>query len=804
MVLLSIAFLYLLFVSQIQSQYQYATWMENMSTTNAIAIFGVNLYQKRLFDIILPGAHLAGMNFVNFSNKHIPDNGNSNQILSLNEQQQILWSERQRLSIYKQLMYGARFIDLQLKYEPITNKYYCYNILLGQPLLQILDQIVDFTLNIGTKEIIVIYLHDFKSTNSRDSELANLFDSIIGHSIISKVADSAIYNILEVTMQDFIDNNINIIIFIDEYPTNINFDKKKLKYFYNGYEYIDKNDYDVNEQLINSSDIGSQRISFILSDLSKGWNTNQLKLIYWTLDISDTYAETYVFDSYYSYNNLIRKELNSTLSSYNKLHFGNVIIIDFFQSTDIMEQILILNYKYFQCSDLLIGNDNESCAVLTNLEINYNSNDISIECKENYLQQNCKRSCGKCANITGNPGDICHTNNDCINILNKLYSNDGQCFISDNYDTKSFCLIPNAMESCGIYNNDSICYLSKDCEAYKCIADYQCQSGYCDEKYSVCTNRNYYDYNGDNHNITQRYKRIESTKAALYLNGLKPLGYSNNITSFKTINCEDIHNTFECIISNTKNNEYIACIFDLMLIPLIASLILFIIYCCTWPWFCFCEELPKRICCVKCIGNPDNKRICHWSIFAMICIVNIGILLAAISGIIYNAKLHNHSWGEQHTVSMDLFAEMKKTVVKLDPSVHILTNNVNKYMINVETLSHKTNIINNDSIILLQKLQNMKTYYTKKELNIMAYNPFNDEYINFNMDCNSCSNISYNMQSIGDIFNLTMLHILIEFNTILNNTSNFTDIITPIQNRVNDLSNAIHFYANLSINMEYG
>src|SRR5690606_37953000 len=105
---------------------------------------------------------------------------------------------------------------------------------------------------------------------------------------------------------------------------------------------------------------------------------------------------------------------------YSKLRFGNVILVDFFDSSVVLEESMILNWPYMLCSDNLElwnnSTDPDSCSQSTQLIVEYKYDNISSLCDDDeYLQTQCKRSCGYCNYNANLPGDECSNNNDCKN-----------------------------------------------------------------------------------------------------------------------------------------------------------------------------------------------------------------------------------------------------------------------------------------------------------------------------------------------------------------------------------------------------
>ena len=127
---------------------QFESWMKDWSGTNAQAS-GVNIADSTLFDLVLPGANRAGMNFddsttsITVSPSNEDDYKNVINALST-DQEKLAWSERQQGSILAQLLSGVRFLDLQFQCvdESGTKNFYSYNGILGANVAQVCNMVL--------------------------------------------------------------------------------------------------------------------------------------------------------------------------------------------------------------------------------------------------------------------------------------------------------------------------------------------------------------------------------------------------------------------------------------------------------------------------------------------------------------------------------------------------------------------------------------------------------------------------------------------------------------------------------------
>jgi len=480
---------------QSQSSYAFETWMADWSGSNAVSKYSGSIANSSIFDIVLPGAHRAGMSFDASSSSLIT--ANDFYRLTINslssEQQKRDWSARQTGSVLQLLRNGVRFLDLPLEYHSASNQYYAYNGIYGRSLSEMVTDIASFLTTIGTQELVLLYLRNFIHDGSiaeRPNQLMNLMDAFATDSVLaSKMANSSIHNIRRRSIGDLINTDgVQLIVFTDEYPADP-YDRTQL--FYDAQTYLFRATGNQGDLTSNSSttaspsgnfsdavfgqlDEISEVRSFIVDHLRDGWPADRLNLIYWKLDIGATFTEQHIYSGMQQFATGLNNELNAVLNSYPKLYFANIVVADFFSATDLMQQILLLNYHYFTCKDAMWGNNVSSCPSLTDLDSKYFTDAISPLCTINSNLQSdayCRRSCGSCPaqlQQEKNPGDSCTVDADCNGILYTsdygFSSDQGTCFVRpdsqryrDNVQQTSFCLAVDAQASCTNYDVEDKC-----------------------------------------------------------------------------------------------------------------------------------------------------------------------------------------------------------------------------------------------------------------------------------------------------------------------------------------------------------
>ena len=389
--------------------------------------------------------------------------------------------------------------------------------------------IILFVTNSGTdKEMILLYLNDFLDNGgntARDAEFDGLMQRIYelanDSGASSKLADSSMDNIRSNTINDLLTDGIQIIMFTDESQYLQACSMSYCDYFYDANEYLfnpDGNGQNGNSTNSNSNvtvssgdlDEISEVRAFVIGNIRFGWPSDRLNLIYWKLDIGGQFTEQFIYSGMEEFASGLNNEFNSVINTYPKLWFANVIIVDYFENSAIMEQIIILNTQYQNCRDAKWGNNGTSCPEITDLPSKYSTDGISELCTIDTSLQDasqCERSCGACdaGLLGGNPGDTCEDDGDCnADIYRDIYgysSFNGICFTRpdeqrylDNVPQESFCLSVDYQESCANYVAQDKCSSDGETEGpdlsscdTKCTSNWQCQDGFCNTAYGACS-----------------------------------------------------------------------------------------------------------------------------------------------------------------------------------------------------------------------------------------------------------------------------------------------------------------------------
>lgn len=305
----------------------YSTWMTVMSDT---------LYSKRLFDIVLPGAHHSGMYSSAISELNQSSSDSYSDLLNTyasSAADKISWSTRQSGDILSQLEAGARFFDLRFQTTD-GSTFYAYHGMRGAEVHIIASDIAAYfseynptlSSDIPSTDIVILYLSNFQdSGGDRDADLLALFTAITFYfpkalsswGRMANTTDSA-YDIASSSLQTLVDNNIRLIIFTDELPSS---SSNVLDYFYDSSTYLSGSQ-GTSTTVSNDTDLTTADavISNVVLQLIDGWDTStKLNQIYYTLEIetnSEMLTVTARYDSFAKFNPLIGVTLESTIYNY--------------------------------------------------------------------------------------------------------------------------------------------------------------------------------------------------------------------------------------------------------------------------------------------------------------------------------------------------------------------------------------------------------------------------------------------------------------------------------------------------------
>eukprot|EP01084_Bolivina_argentea_P297112 511792_1 len=642
------------------------------------------------------------------------------------------------------------------------------------------------------------------------------------------------------TLQNMIDNNYNIIAFSDEYypiltnTPNTFFDANNILY-------IPKTS---KTNTSETMDEISRVRTYITSTLRYGWPINKLNIIHWTLDIAPNGPFTQVIDyaSFYYYNIPLSVELNTFIQTYPKLRFGNVILVDFIEASDVVEQTILLNYAYFQCLDIATD-----CPIQTSLATQFKYEYMSPICdplNNNNLDTQCQRSCGLCSLLTNIPNSNCTSSNDCNSILYNVYGSgnyNGQCFIRSKSEEKyilkeSFCLsISDGYNSCANYEGNDICNINNEdnyeCDNY-CSSDYQCMDGYCNTQYSICMTLNSYSIT-DNDNINNittvlsdnKYNKVISDTAdryrvevAVFRSGDPNAGYE-----FNDPNCSNAI-SYECISAVREANPYIDSVIGLILVMIIFSIIFCFCFSFCCPCWCCCDVCYKNCCCTPVYGKIEkkdwNSKYKEWGAIVALAIVLLIIFAFTIEGVVRNEKLHSHvfdaSDGDSFVAVTDrVFDDIENKVNSIDNITDFVINtiedtlkSIDKLISNnkqIDSIRNSINVMHNDLNIM------HRNYSNGVELTGEVKNPFNLSFVkkNFSLHCAYCDEIPNKIidinntladstQSILDTINSTDLDSLDFMDKINDTTQDIADLINKTLKQINKVQRKFHEYMNIA------
>lgn len=126
------------------------------------------LHNKTLKSITLPGSHDSGSYYL--TDRPMP--GDQSKLIEnlfnlipnfINAPKQFIknWAIAQQLSIYDQLLSGVRYLDLRAGWDEVQSKWVTFHFLIGNPISDILSDIVKF-LNEHSSEILIIEISHYR------------------------------------------------------------------------------------------------------------------------------------------------------------------------------------------------------------------------------------------------------------------------------------------------------------------------------------------------------------------------------------------------------------------------------------------------------------------------------------------------------------------------------------------------------------------------------------------------------------------------------------------------------------------
>ena len=625
--------------------------------------------------------------------------------------------------------------------------------------------------------------------------------------------DHSVSNITQDSLNDIRSAGGNVIVFMDELPNGCS----NCQYFLDSNIYL--NDVkSVGNVSLTENDVYSEVTSFILQTLRNGLPVNKLNLMYYVLNVGIVFNEQFQYNSYFDYNTLVSFQLNTFLSQYNKITFKNIILIDFFEFSNIMDEIIGLNIKYNSCFDIYSGNTINDCAYLSSLSTNYYTNDITPTCTTPFLTTNCQRSCGNCPILSGFPGSNCTSNAECNSVYYKAYANDmtstGTCFqstpLNRNYiDKDSFCLTYSQSASSGNFDgnecNTNIINITAD---DGCSNDYQCITGYCNPTYSLCLNIiNATDTELVTTTSNEKYNYDPSTKAIKYRKSVKVFRGGNPDGKYEIdgyLACIENGNGFNdyygCLRQEANGQNYIASVYTFLLVPLVLSILLCICYTISCPFFCFCcSRSCHKVFCKPCVGEIDltnddkksmgipNKGIIPLTLLliSLICLI-VGVIIGSSA----NAKIHGHLFDEPGSLEVninDLYDDILSRFYSIQPTAQYIIDNIEDIIDDITDSLTNTTELDNTIDDFFDALNNLSSNYgpnsNSLEFTANITNPFDSNMMEvFTIPCDYCTILNENIQTINN----TVANEVLGAITTLKDSISAADDIEQVSSEINN------------------
>eukprot|EP01080_Neovahlkampfia_damariscottae_P012134 gene12134-5625_t len=396
------------------------------------------LKNQTLTDITLPGTHESGAYWVsNEVSSDAPDF-----VKDFYQKYKISfsyffkkWSTNQGLTIYEQLMRGIRFLDLRNCENENGDFKMCHG-LYGNSFEIFLSDIKKFMENYR-KEILVITLTSRSSVKNHQKFI----------NLVKKYLETWLLETKEGYIQigKMIERNKRIIL------------------YYSNSRYANDNiwpNYHYSSHWANTNELDQLMKNEINWVKQNSGNPKKFIIPQWVLTETDREIKNSIYlmlnlpgrtnfkviDGIKRFVSSTNQKLIEFIKATENYRF-NALEVDFMNGIDVVTFSRLLNDN---CNDnpKFRGNSINSCRYLKKYK------GLCVN-PDDFMKQNCKRTCGLCPKIKGYPGDDCFLNNDCKS---------GNCHL-----TKKICLIndPRVLDS-------------------ECGNHYQCTSGYCNADTLMC------------------------------------------------------------------------------------------------------------------------------------------------------------------------------------------------------------------------------------------------------------------------------------------------------------------------------
>jgi len=267
-----------------------------------------------------------------------------------------------------------------------------------------------------------------------------------------------------------------------------------------------------------------------------------------------------------------------------------------------------------------------------------------------------------------------------------------------------------------------------------------------------------------------------------------------------------------CLLSGMDANPYLASLVGFAIIPFIAAWILcgcYFVSCC--PCWCCCDQCGKKCCCChKVLGNPikENNKVKHYTPLAFLAACLIVVLWACIEGIVNNAEMHDHIFGEQKSVKFavnDLFDEVIGRFTAVEPTAeYIIDFGIGILNDVFEILENNTGSVAGSVDGLYGALSILeKNYSDGVVLRGEFMNPFNtSRRAVFSVACPYCDFIGETASSIKQQINSSVGGQLNQVDQLINQTRSFLDARDQIKNATQSFFDTLNEVINTSTDIQ--
>lgn len=492
-------------------------WMTGLANNDATKDSFKN---AKLYDVLFPGSSNSAAYVFDNSQDSLPDYEyeagvtipTTSSTYDITRSSLLDWAVTQDLTIKKQIAKGIRFFDFHFEYY--NNDWRIHNYIYGDTVANVIRMFQDWRTS-ADGELFIISFSKFHKPDVHDANIYDIFwqtvfaDRTCTNSCLNKdVVLESTTDLATATMETILQSAAFIVI-TEEYSD--------VPPVYQPYVF-DASVFMAGQS--SGASAAGTMTQYNLNALRAGWTNTKLMQVFYTL--TPTYAdikasltsgaivvEGQVYHNQEELNENIIFNLGPNADTTPRLRWGNIILADFVGKSDLVDQVIRLNYNYLSCDDTFTARGTSDVLDTCKYKLENSQCDAEQAIPDT---TNCKRTCGMCPILNGTLYKDCTVNNECEN----LGGGQPNCFKAGEYVTdnsqltyytekQEFCLVQDPISSCAEYDDYitglqsyGSCGGSTNSEEYyrtqfdtyceNCANSGQCLHGVCNKQFQICIN----------------------------------------------------------------------------------------------------------------------------------------------------------------------------------------------------------------------------------------------------------------------------------------------------------------------------